>query len=77
MYYKRTNEPQAWNALAYLQEKNGMIADAKATIDSAFVYIPDNADIVNNRNKLTSRVQVEQFMPLYAEAVNLLQYSTF
>lgn len=77
MYYKRTNEPQAWNALAYLQEKNGMIADAKATIDSAFVYIPDNADIVNNRNKLTSRVQVEQFMPLYAEAVNYYNTQRF
>ena len=67
---KRT-EAQAWNALAYLQEKNNLIADAKATLDSAYVYLPNNQDIVNNRIKLTSRLQVEQFTPLYVEAVNL------
>ncbi len=67
---KRT-EVQAWNSLAYLQEKNNLIAEAKATLDSAFVYLPDNADIVSNRNKITSRLQVEEFSPLYIEAVNL------
>jgi tetratricopeptide domain protein len=67
---KRT-EVQAWNSLAYLQEKNNLITDAKATLDSAFVYLPDNAEIVSNRNKITSRLQVEQFSPLYIEAVNL------
>ena len=67
---KRT-EVQAWNSLAYLQEKNNLIAEAKATLDSAFIYLPDNADIVSNRNKITSRLQVEEFSPLYIEAVNL------
>ena len=57
--------------MAYLQEKNNLIADAKATLDSAYVYLPNNQDIVNNRIKLTSRLQVEQFTPLYVEAVNL------
>ena len=70
MRAKRT-EVQAWNSLAYLQEKNNLIAEAKATLDSAFIYLPDNADIVSNRNKITSRLQVEEFSPLYIEAVNL------
>ena len=67
----KRNEVQAWNSLAYLQEKNNLIAEAKATLDSAFVYLPTNPDIISNRNKITSRLQVEQYSPLYIEAVNL------
>ena len=65
------NEAQAWNTLAYLQEKNNLITDARATLDSAVVYLPNNPDIVNNRNKIISRLQVEQFVPLYSEAMQL------
>jgi len=65
------SEVQAWNSLAYLQEKNNLIADARATLDSAIVYLPDNKDIINNRNKIISRMQVEQFAPLYTQAMQL------
>lgn len=64
-------EAQAWNSLAYLQEKNNLLQDAKATLDSAIVYLPNQQDIINNRNKITSRVQVEQYSPLYTEAMQL------
>lgn len=61
-------EAQAWNSLAYLQEKNGLLVDAKATLDSAVVYLPEDKIIVNNRNKITSRISVEQFLPMFNEA---------
>ena len=65
MKYKRGT------TLAYLQEKNNLIADARATLDSAIVYLPDNKDIINNRNKIISRMQVEEFAPLYTQAMQL------
>ena len=64
-------EVQAWNSLAYLLEKNNQIAEARAVLDSAFVYLPTNQEIINNRNKIISRMQVEQFAPLYSEAMQL------
>ena len=57
-------EVQAWNSLAYLLEKNNQIAEARAVLDTAFVYLPTNQEIINNRNKIISRIQVEQFAPL-------------
>ncbi|MFK8289702.1 O-antigen ligase family protein [Capnocytophaga canimorsus] len=62
------NEPQAWNALAYLQEKNNLIHQAKATLDSAFVHLPKNESVISNRNKITTRVQMEQFAPILVKA---------
>ena len=62
-------EVQAWNSLAYLLEKNNQIAEARAVLDTAFVYLPTNQEIINNRNKIISRMQVEQFAPLYSEAM--------
>lgn len=64
-------EVQAWNSLAYLLEKNNQIAEARAVLDTAFVYLPTNQEIINNRNKIISRMQVEQFAPLYSEAMQL------
>ena len=64
-------EVQAWNSLAYLLEKNNQIAEARAVLDTAFVYLPTNQEIINNRNKIISRLQVEQFAPLYSEAMQL------
>ena len=64
-------EVQAWNSLAYLLEKNNQIAEARAVLDPAFVYLPTNQEIINNRNKIISRMQVEQFAPLYSEAMQL------
>ena len=66
-------EPQAWNALAYLQEKNNLIEQAKATLDSAFVYLPEDKSITDNRNKITSRVQMQEFAPLFSEAFQKYQ----
>ena len=65
------SEVQAWNSLAYLLEKNNQIAEARAVLDTAFVYLPTNQEIINNRNKIISRMQVEQFAPLYSEAMQL------
>jgi O-antigen polymerase family protein len=62
-------EVQAWNSLAYLLEKNNQFTEARAVLDSAFVYLPTNQEIINNRNKIISRMQVEQFAPLYSEAM--------
>ncbi len=64
-------EVQAWNSLAYLLEKNNQIPEARAVLDTAFVYLPTNQEIINNRNKIISRMQVEQFAPLYSEAMQL------
>ena len=64
-------EVQAWNSLAYLLEKNNQIAEARAVLDTAFVYLPTNQEIINNRNKIISRLQVEQFAPLYTEAMQI------
>ncbi|AMD86141.1 O-antigen ligase [Capnocytophaga haemolytica] len=74
---ERRGEAQAWNSLAYLQEKNGLINDARTTLDSAIVYLPDNKDVVNNHNKIVSRLQVEQFAPLYTEAMQLYMQRNF
>jgi len=64
-------EVQAWNSLAYLLEKNNQIPEARAVLDTAFVYLPTNQEIINNRNKIISRMQVEQFAPLYSEAMQI------
>ena len=64
-------EVQAWNSLAYLLEKNNQIPEARAVLDTAFVYLPTNQEIINNRNKIISRMQVEQFASLYSEAMQL------
>lgn len=72
---KRANrkEAQAWNALAYLQEKNNMIEEAKATLDTAFVYLPEDKIIADNRSKITSRLSVNEFAPLFNEALQFYQ----
>lgn len=61
-------EPQAWNALAFLQEKNNQLKEAKATMDSAFVYLPNDKTIESNRNKIATKVQMGEYMPLYDQA---------
>lgn len=73
----KRKEAAAWNALAYLQEKNNMISEAKATLDSAVKYLPDDKTVVDNQLKITSRLQVEQFLPLYTSALQMQQQRNY
>ncbi|ATA88922.1 hypothetical protein CAPN002_17160 [Capnocytophaga stomatis] len=70
-------EAQAWNALAYLQEKNNLIEDAKATLDTAFVYLPNDKTIADNRSKITSRIHIQEFAPLFNNAAQLYQQKNY
>ena len=70
-------EAQAWNALAYLQEKNNLVEQAKATLDSAAIYLPNDKTIIDNRNKITSRLQVDKFTPLFNQALQLYQRQNY
>ncbi|GET45126.1 O-antigen ligase family protein [Capnocytophaga felis] len=71
------NEPQAWNALAYLQEKNGLINDAKITLDTAFVYLPNDKTIADNRMKITSRINVEKYGSVFNEGAQYYQQKNY
>ncbi|MDO5106469.1 O-antigen ligase family protein [Capnocytophaga sp.] len=71
------SEAQAWNALAYLQEKNGLIDQAKITLDSAFVYLPDDKTIIDNRLKITSRVNAAMYGNDFNEAVQVYQQKAY
>ncbi|MDO4783150.1 MAG: O-antigen ligase family protein [Capnocytophaga felis] len=71
------NEPQAWNALAYLQEKNGLINDAKITLDTAFVYLPNDKTIAENRMKITSRINVEKYGSVFNEGAQYYQQKNY
>lgn len=68
VFTRQQKEPQAWNALAFLQEKNNQLKEAKATMDSAFVYLPNDKTIESNRNKIATKVQMGEYMPLYDQA---------
>ncbi|MDO5608595.1 MAG: O-antigen ligase family protein [Capnocytophaga sp.] len=63
------NEAQAFSALAHLYEKNNQIDSAKTVMDAAFELFPDNQTIIDNRNKLTSRQQQDEFLPMFNQAV--------
>ncbi|MDO4229833.1 MAG: O-antigen ligase family protein [Capnocytophaga sp.] len=70
-------EAAAWNALAYLQEKNNMVNEAKATLDTAIVYLPEDKVVADNRSKITSRLQVDEFVPIFNEALQLYQRKNY
>lgn len=71
------NESQAWNALAYLQEKNGLINDAKSTLDTAFIYLPHDKTITENRMKITSRLNVEKYSSVFNEGAKFYQQKNY
>lgn len=69
----KRQEASAWNALAYLLEKNGMVEEAKAVLDTAIKYVPNDKTVVDNQMKITSRLQMEQYLPIYGKALQLQQ----
>lgn len=73
----KRKEAQAWNALAYLQEKNNLIEEAKATLDTAFVYLPNDKTIADNRSKITSRANIQEFTPIFNSAVQFYQQKDY
>ncbi|MFK8281056.1 O-antigen ligase family protein [Capnocytophaga cynodegmi] len=73
----RRKEAQAWNALAYLQEKNNLIEEAKATLDTAFVYLPNDKTIADNRSKITSRFNIQEFTPIFNSAIQFYQQKDY